>query len=156
IRVVFSEPVTAASATSAGNYAIDGGLTIDVATLLSDNKTVLLTASDVLVPLQTYTLTIGGIVDRSVTGNVLDTTDVIVRGCVCTNGVIQTAMYRGDTGPNNFNSLTNNPKFPNNPDFIYFMSSPNWAQTPNAFFALGNEEQYGLRMKGYIVPSVSG
>jgi hypothetical protein len=156
IRVLFSEPVTAASATDLGNYALDSGLTVDAAQLLSDNKTVLLTASSSLIPNQLYSLSVQGIVDRSITGNLLDATNVPITGCICSNGVILVEMWRGDSGPNVFQTLTNNPKFPNNPDNLYFLNTPNWAQTPNAYFTAGNEENYGLRMKGYVLPSVTG
>src|SRR5205085_4533409 len=62
----------------------------------------------------------------------------------------------GDSGPNSFQTMTNNPKFPNSPDLIAFLATPNWAQTPNAFFTAGNQDNYSLRMKGWIVPSASG
>jgi len=160
IRVLFSETVLGAgggdrSATNTINYGIDGGLVIVGAAVLSDNKTVLLTANDVLTPNQAYTLTIANIQDRSVAGNVMDPVSLPVTGCICTNGVVMAEMWRGNSGPNNFQTLTNNPKFPNSPDNIYFLNSPNWAQTPNAYW-LNQEENYGLRMKGWIVPSISG
>jgi len=58
IRVVFSEPVVSGggdnAADNALNYSLDQGLGIASALLLSDNKTVLLTATDVLTPLTLY------------------------------------------------------------------------------------------------------
>jgi PA14 domain/Bacterial Ig-like domain/GLEYA domain len=155
IRVTFSEPVTSASATALGNYGIDSGLTIDAAQLLSDNKTVLLTTSDVLVPNQLYSLTIQGVTDRSISANVMDPATMPITGCICSNGVILVELFRGDNGPNNFQTLTNNSKFPNNPDNLYFLNSANWGQTPNAYF-LGQEDNYGLRMRGYVVPDTTG
>jgi hypothetical protein len=73
ILVVFSEPVTTASVQvlPPANWVLDGGLSIVSAVLLSDNRTVLLTADGPLIPNQPYTLHVEGVTDRSLTGNVM-------------------------------------------------------------------------------------
>jgi hypothetical protein len=160
LRVTFSEAVLsgggAAAADNPDNYFIDGGLVITSATLLADGKTVLLTASDVLVADAAYNLSIQNVKDRSVSGNTIDPTNLTVRGCVCANSVVQFEMFRGNSGANNFLTLSNNAKFPNNPDLVTLLPSPNWAQTPNSVFTTGNEENYSGRMRGYVLAPETG
>jgi len=156
IRLTFSEPVTTATATDPGNYAIDGGLSVNTATLLADNKTVLLTLSDVLVPNSPYQLTVQNIQDLAFDPNTMDTAIRDIVGCVCSNGFVLVEMYRGDSGPNNFQTMTNNPKFPNSPDIISLQPSSHWDQTPNAIFTGGNEENYALVMKGFVTAPLDG
>src|SRR5439155_3412739 len=67
VKVVFSEPVSAASAEVATNYQINGNVTIQ-ATKLEGDSTVVLTTSQQTFK-TTYTLTINGIRDRSVAAN---------------------------------------------------------------------------------------
>jgi len=162
IRVLFSETVLGAggganSATNTDNYLMMAVCSITGASLLADNKTVVLTANDVLTPNQLYNLSIQNVQDRSVSGNVMDPASVPVTGCICTNGVVTAELFLGDNGPNNFITMTNNPKFPNNPDNIYFLPAVNWIQTGQAGSPISvNTENYALRMKGWIVPTASG
>lgn len=70
VRVVFSEPVTAASAQAAGNYRLSGGVTINSAALDADGRTVLLTMSPLTFGL-TYTLTVDQVADRAQAPNLV-------------------------------------------------------------------------------------
>src|SRR5262249_31367665 len=123
VRVLFSEPVTTSTATDLNNYSMDSGLTVTAATLLADNATVMLTLDADLVANQLYNLTVQNITDRSISANVMDQAIVPIAGCICSNGVVLVQMYRGDTGANNFQTMTNNPKFPNSPDVTALLTT---------------------------------
>lgn len=75
VRVVFSEMVDAVDAEDAGNYAIAPGIAVTSATLLDDNRTVVLGVTQ-LAPAISYTLTVGGIADRAVPPNTLSSQQV--------------------------------------------------------------------------------
>ena len=64
VEVLFSAPVTAATAENPANYALDGGATVSVATLGADNRVVTLTTSALLSG-QLYTLTVNNIATPS-------------------------------------------------------------------------------------------
>ena len=63
VRVVFSEPISTATATAASNYALDLGGAVAAAALAADNLTVTLTTSP-LTHNVLYTLTVNNIQDR--------------------------------------------------------------------------------------------
>jgi hypothetical protein len=65
VRVRFSEPVDAASACKAANWAIDHGVKIKDATLGEDGTTVALATSPLSAKVESYTLTAKGIKDRA-------------------------------------------------------------------------------------------
>ena len=64
VKVVFSEPVEAAGAEKAGNYALDRGGVVTGAALAADGRAVALTTSK-LASDETYTLTVKGARDRA-------------------------------------------------------------------------------------------
>jgi len=68
VKVSFNEPVTQESAQNAGNYAINGGITVNGASLQGDNKSVVLTTST-LTEKTSYTVTVSDITDRSPNAN---------------------------------------------------------------------------------------
>ena len=70
VRVVFSESVTQASAETAANYSISGGIAISAASLGGDLVTVTLTTAQ-LTEGTTYTLTINNVADRSPSPNTI-------------------------------------------------------------------------------------
>lgn len=70
VTVLYSEPVEAASATNASNYALNLGASISAARFAGDDRTVVLTTS----PLNngpTYTLTVNNVRDRATTPNTI-------------------------------------------------------------------------------------
>lgn len=69
VTVVLNEPVTAASAEDTGNYSLSPAVSINSATLQSDEMTVILETGD-LDKGTTYELTIDGVTDQSLAGNV--------------------------------------------------------------------------------------
>ncbi len=70
VEIVFSEPVTNASAETIQNYSISDGIVVQLAKLQGDNKTVYLNTSEHQMG-QIYTITISNIKDRSSNGNVI-------------------------------------------------------------------------------------
>ena len=70
VFVVFSEPVEAATATNAANYAISGGITVIRAVFGPDNRTVILTTTPMALN-TTYTLTVNNVRDRASTPNAI-------------------------------------------------------------------------------------
>lgn len=70
VQVIFSEPVSFATATKAGNYVFTNGLPITNASLGADNLTVTLTTAP-LVSGSNYVLVISGIQDRATTPNTI-------------------------------------------------------------------------------------
>ncbi|MCX8157225.1 MAG: lamin tail domain-containing protein [Verrucomicrobiae bacterium] len=70
VRLVFSEPLAAATATNAANYAFTNGLAVQSARLSEDGLTVSLGTAGLNYGV-TYTLTLQGISDRASTPNVL-------------------------------------------------------------------------------------
>jgi len=70
LTMVFTEPVEAASASVAGNYRIDNGITVQSASPGGDARTIILTTSP-MSPGATYTLTINNVRDQAATPNVI-------------------------------------------------------------------------------------
>jgi hypothetical protein len=72
VKVVFSEPVEAASASSTANYAIDNGITVSQAVLDADGKTIRLSTNDHTEGMS-YTLTVNNIRDLAKSPNTIAT-----------------------------------------------------------------------------------
>jgi hypothetical protein len=70
IRVVFSEPVERSSAENIGNYSIGNNVSINTATLINDQRTVILTPSDMTDGLE-YMLFVKNIKDKAKVANML-------------------------------------------------------------------------------------
>ena len=68
VKVVFSEAVAVASATAAGNYALNGGVTISAAVFGADTRTILLTTSPLTFG-SAYRLAVNNVQDRALTPN---------------------------------------------------------------------------------------
>ncbi len=64
ITIVFSEPLDKESAENVTHYSISGGVSVSTARLLSDNRTVLLSASGLTVAGE-YTISVAGVTDIS-------------------------------------------------------------------------------------------
>src|SRR5439155_12741548 len=75
VTVRFSEPISLASATNLGNYALNNGAVITSASLDANSNQVQLSASP-LTAGQTYILSLGGIQDNS--GNTITPTNITV------------------------------------------------------------------------------
>jgi hypothetical protein len=68
VVIVFSEPVTAPSATTTGNYQISGGVSVTAASLSADGYTVSLTTSQQALA-TLYTLTVNNVQDSAIPPN---------------------------------------------------------------------------------------
>ena len=68
LTVIFSEPVETASATTAGNYTFDNGVTALSAKLDTDNRTIVLTTTP-MAARTTYTITVNNVRDRATAPN---------------------------------------------------------------------------------------
>jgi len=149
ITVVYSEAVVGGGGDNAAdnplNYSLDQGLGIASALLLSDNKTVLLTATDVLTPLTLYTMHVQNVADTA-GANVMDSIDVPITGCVCTNGTLKRETWTGMVGVA-VADLTNNVRFVAN--------TPNTTDYLLTEFNTGGDkaDNYGIRVQGYIIPT---
>jgi len=149
IRVVFSEAVVGGAGDNAAdnplNYSLDQGLGIASALLLSDNKTVLLTATDVLTPLTLYTLHIQNVADTA-GATAMDPVDVPITGCVCTNGTLKRETWTG-IGGTAVGDLTNHQRF--------LANAPNTTDYLLTEFNTGGDkaDNYGIRVQGYIIPT---
>ncbi len=70
IRLRFSEPMAAATASVAGNFTVTGGVTVTGAALEADPQSVLLTVTG-LNYAETYTVTVKALLDQAATPNVV-------------------------------------------------------------------------------------
>ncbi|MBI2949937.1 MAG: hypothetical protein HYY23_20075 [Verrucomicrobia bacterium] len=148
VTVEFSEPVTAATAGTAGNYTI-AGLTVSSVSVLSDTKVRLTTGKQA--ENTDYTLTVANIQDTA-TGKA----NVIAapanarkfKSFVLTPGVMKWESYRGIPG-NAVSDLTGAPKFAN--------GQPDEVRTVNLFEGPTNyDDAYGARIFGFITPEKAG
>lgn len=158
IVVAFSEPVGDGTAGDEFNYTIDHDVTVMAADLLPDQRSVLLTTS----PLEAgtlYSVTIQGIADSSVAANVMDTVTETVTGWFTTNGVVLREIFMGNVGGNNFQTLSNNTRFPNMPnivDFIPQAGQPQELRSPQTGPNASGINNYGARLRGWLVPTETG
>jgi hypothetical protein len=70
VRLTFSEPVAAPSATTPANYRIDQGVSVTAVAFGNDQATVLLTTTPFALG-ATYTITVNNVTDRAATPNVI-------------------------------------------------------------------------------------
>ncbi len=71
VMIIFSEPVSKASAELITNYAVGSSMVIASAQLQTDNATVILTLSTALIKNTAYSVTISNVADRAATPNVI-------------------------------------------------------------------------------------
>jgi len=144
VRVVFTEPVTAATAEVAANYTI-AGAAVSSATLEPDGVTVALTTSQ-LQQNQPQTLTVGHV--ASVSGHPLPTS--LQREFVYAptgSGSILREFWTGISG-NSVTDLTAHANYPENPTGRGF---------PTSFEAPADwTDTYGTRLRGYVHPPTTG
>ncbi|MBD3393430.1 MAG: hypothetical protein GF410_15550, partial [Chitinivibrionales bacterium] len=146
VVVVFSEPVTGATANDETNYTIDGG-SIDVsnAALQPDLVTVILT-TEILTEETSYTLEIEGILDCSIAGNTIDPATSVVFAYRET-GTILREVWTGFSGTA-VSDLVGHPDYPHSPSDTSYETL---FETP-----VNIMDNYGVRMQGWVHPPVSG
>jgi hypothetical protein len=151
VQVVFSIPVQASSATNIANYSITnlmGNVAVLGAAFVNDNKTIQLTTAT-QIPNGAHWLTVNGVADAATGLSVIaPNSQIIYTNFPFTIGYIKRQLYFNIAGTS-VSSLTNSPKFPNNPDQVDYPTNMGW---PQANIALN----YGGRFSGFLVPPLSG
>jgi len=144
VEVVFTAPVDPVSATAVGNYTVSPAASVIRVEMGDDTYTVVLTTTT-LPDTIAHSLTVNGVKDRSSPANTVPANArvAILKG----QGVITRRVFNG-IGANWLESLTNNAKFPNNPDLV------SW---PASFEVPANQgDYYGTQLIGYLHPPVTG
>jgi hypothetical protein len=105
VVVVFSEPVATASAETESNYAINNGVTISLAVLGGDTRTVTLTTSSLATG--NYTLTVNNVTDRAALPNAIlpNTQAAFSYSAAPVSPVFNTAASKVETDGNNSASV---------------------------------------------------
>ncbi len=151
VVITFSEAVEAASGTNAANYSLNNGAAILGARFGTNQQTILLQTT-VLTVGGSYTLTVNNVRDRSSSGNLIaaNSQKSFVVADTMVFGLWREVYLNAADGAGTLSSLTNNPVFPDSPS-----TSELWT---NSFEAPSNTgiNSYGQRLRGYIVPPVSG
>ncbi len=159
VRVWFSEPVDAATAQTAANYQLSGGVTVSAAKLSApagspgDNIVDLTTSTQAAG--QIYTLTVSGVKDQSFPGNAIAPGSTVeFSSWVRVPGSLMFEVWTGlSTTDNNLaNTLLKDPDFPNSPDFVSHTS----AFSSRPVYPDDTHEGYGGKMSGLVTPTETG
>jgi hypothetical protein len=143
LQVVFSEPVTPATATNAANYTLDSGIVVTNAVMM-DEVTVRLRTSKIS-PATEHTLTVNGVQDyASTTPNSMVNVNMTFGALA---GFVTDKIFTGVSG-GVVSSLTAAARFPNNPNVITNLTS---FESPS-----GYADNYGQLIQGYLVPTTTG
>ncbi len=149
--VTFSEPVTASSAGTTGNYSLSGGLTISSATVLSPTKVALATSKQT--PGASYTLTVNNVQDTASIPNMIAASSTKDFSSFVESKGFLKFEYWGNIGTVNVQTLLDDPRYQaNNPDLVGYISAFN----TRTIFPDDSHENYGARMTGFITPPTSG
>ena len=149
VLITFSEAVQASSGTNTANYSLNNGAAILAAGFGVNSQTIVLQTT-VLTVGATYTLTVNNVRDRSSAGNLIaaNSQKTFVVADTMLFGLWRDVYLNAADG--SLSSLTNNPVFPDSPS-----TSELWT---NSFETPANSgiDNYGQRLRGYIIPPVSG
>ena len=147
VTVDFSEALDLASATNATHYTMDHGITVNSATMGINSRTVRLLTTG-LTHGVAYTLTVNGVLDRApVPNSIASDTHVTFTALGLYRGFLHQEVYAGING-GNLADLTNNVKFPNQPDTSSYVHQSEILSRAAS--------QCGSRLAGYLIPSVTG
>jgi hypothetical protein len=142
--VIFSEQVSASTATNKDNYTINNSVSVNSASLQDDGLTVLLTTSAISSG-TSYVLTVGGVQDTAAVPNTIVANSQIQ--FFQTDGVIERRVFFVSGGT--IAAITNSAKFTNN--------QPDQVTYPDAFEGPVNfADNYGTQFRGYVTAPVSG
>jgi hypothetical protein len=142
VTVTYDEPMPA-SAETAGNYQISGGIAVTGATRVSDN--VIRLATSKMAIDTAYTLTVNNVADRA--GNPLTPNVANFRSFLLVKGIAQWEAYQG-IGGNTLDALTTAPIYPDSPTTSRVVSL---FEGPTGF-----DEAYGARIQALVEPLVDG
>lgn len=154
--VVFSELVTAPTATTASNYTLDNGATVSDAALSADGLSVTLTTSPLAEDTE-YVLTVNNVED--LVGNVITAnSQTPLRTYVFMPGAIVHKKYEGfDDGvgadPNN---LFNDPRFGTSPDRADLMAVWEYPADGAGRVAADPTRNYFDTLEGFFIPPTTG
>jgi len=160
VRVWFSEPLDPASAQTASNYQLSGGLTIASATLAApagtpgDNIVDLVTSAQNAG--QAYTLTVSNVKDQVAPANTIaEGSTVLFTSCVLSPGLLDFELWTGLSTTDNSiaNTLLKDPRFPDSPTSQTFTTA---CSTTPIFGNDTSREGYGGKMSGLLVPTTTG
>jgi hypothetical protein len=149
--LVFSEPITAATATALANYTFDGGLTVKSVTQV--NPTTVRLGTSAQTSGKGYNLTINNLKDTAASGGgnvIAANTKGLLNSWVPVSGGLKVDLFMNINGTP-VSGLTSDPRYPNNPDSTTFWTS-------FGPFSAGNNygDNYGARITGFITPTNSG
>jgi hypothetical protein len=155
LTVNFSEPVTSPSATTAGNYTLNGGATVSAATLSADRFSVTLTTSK-LTQNTPYTLTVSNVKDNAGNSIVANSTANFTSWTLVA-GTVKVDQWNGISGTA-VSALTADPRFPATPDVEFFVNTGLLVGSPNGNAGFNNSygDNYGIMVTGLLVPKTSG
>lgn len=150
VRVEFSEHLDPASATTAANYALSGGVTVSSATLLNPT-TVRLVTSPMAESTQ-YTLTVNNVRDTFTPGNPIAAGSTLAFSSYAFHqGVVLNRFWDNFTA-NTIAALTNLASFPDNPDRVRL--EKDFEYPPDGGAEGG--ANYGNLLEGWWTPPTSG
>ncbi|MCC7374204.1 MAG: hypothetical protein IT581_06095 [Verrucomicrobiales bacterium] len=145
VTIEFSEALTSASAGTASNYALDGGVTVTAATVLSPTSVQLTTSKQAQAT--TYTLTARNLVDTA--GNTIaDNTTFAFSSFAPILGGLKFQAYLNIAGTA-VQGLLDDPRYPASPDLVGYATS----FTSRGVFTDDSHENYGGRLSGWLVPT---
>ncbi|MCK6498743.1 MAG: PA14 domain-containing protein, partial [Nitrospira sp.] len=145
VTVDFSEALTAATAGTASNYSLDGGVTVSAATVLSPTSVRLTTSKQAQAT--TYTLTARNLVDTA--GNTIaDNATATFSSFAPILGGMKFQAYLNIAG-SAIQGLLDDPRYPASPDIVGYATS----FTSRGVFTDSSHENYGGRISGWLVPT---
>jgi hypothetical protein len=155
VAITFSEPVTAPTATTAGNYTLSGGATVSSAALSADGFTVTLTTS-ALTPSSSYTVTVSNVKDNA--GNtIVASSQVQIKSWVQVLSTVKVDVFNNIQGTT-IDLLQNDPRFPNTPDSSFNSTNGLLVGSPAGLTGWNDSygDNYGMRMTGTLSPPGTG
>jgi hypothetical protein len=147
--VKFDQPVAAASAGTASNYTFDSGLTVSAATVV-DAFTVRLDTGTQTAG-KVYKLTVNGV--QNLGGKAISNGTANLTAWDLVAGAVRADQFTGFNGASlgDMDLVIADPKYPNNPDVVRFLSNGLTFGEPNFGDTWG--ENHLVAMKGVLKPT---
>ena len=142
--VTFSEPLLPSSATVAGHYTFDNGLTVTSATIDATRTMVTLKTSKQISG-AVYTLSVNNV--QSIAGMMVPASSYkAFTAWSFSKALVKREVWNGIANP--LSNLKGSAKYPNNPDVTSYVNTLEVANT--------GAQNYSQRLTGYIVPPKTG
>ena len=148
VRVAFSKPVAADTATTPGNYVFTGGLVGGSVVPTTDPAIVDVILNAPMTAGATYSLTVNNVKDTRLDGNVIAANSTTFKAYALKDGALAMDVYRGIPG-GTVAALTADAQYP---DGVH----TNLTLTSFSFDNGSAWEQYGAHVYGWIKPTVAG